>query len=127
MSAFLDPLCITEVSDSIFQVCDHPFRYQSDLGGLITVPDGFKTDFASVPRVPVVYDVLGDVAHEPAVIHDYLYYSAIFSKEMADDILLEAMGVIGMPVWRQYPIYWGVKFGGFVAWNGHREAGDPQP
>ena len=39
----------------------------------ITVPTGFLTDFASVPRMPFVFLLFGDVAHEAAVIHDYLY------------------------------------------------------
>ena len=42
----------------------------------ITVPTGFFTDFASVPRMPFVFLLFGDVAHEAAVIHDYLYRKA---------------------------------------------------
>lgn len=132
MSQFLDPLTVTEIDDKVFAVADHPFRYKSDLEGnlsapwIITVPVGFYTDFASVPRLGVIYALLGDMAHEPAVIHDWLYYSAIKTKEIADSVLLEAMEVIGLPVWRRYPIYWGVKFGGFAAWNKHRKDGNPQ-
>lgn len=132
MAKFLDALTVTEIDDKIFAVADHPFRYQSDLEGnlsapwIITVPVGFYTDFASVPRLGIVYSLLGDCAHEPAVIHDWLYYSAIKSKEVADDVLLEAMGVIGLPAWRRYPIYWGVKFGGFAAWDQHRKDGHPE-
>lgn len=128
MSQFLDKLCITEISDSIFAICDHPFRYQSDLlKELIVVPIDFYTDFASVPRfMPLVYAALGDTAHEPAVIHDWLYYSAITDRATADAILLEAMKSWGMSPWRYYPIYWGVRAGGFVAWNEHRKLADPQ-
>lgn len=127
MSAFLDTLVVTEVSDSIFQVWDHPFRYQSDLGGLITVPIGFYTDFASIPRwLPIMYNMLGDTAHEPAVVHDWLYYSALFDRQTSDKILLEAMKVWGMPVWRYLPIYWGVRVGGWAAWNEHRKSEHPE-
>lgn len=127
MSQFLDPLCITEISDSIFQICDHPFRYQSDVAGqTFTVPVGFYTDFASVPRIGVIYAMLGDTAHEPAVVHDWLYYSALVPRDMADNVLLEAMGVIDLPFWRRWPIYWGVRLGGWYAWNDHRKKGDSQ-
>ncbi len=94
---------------------------------IITVPVGFYTDFASVPRfMPLVYACLGDTAHEPAVVHDWLYYAAITTREIADDILLEAMKVRGMSPWRYYPIYWGVRAGGWMAWNQHRKDGHPK-
>lgn len=128
MSKFLDPLNTTEISDSIWEIADHPFRYQSDVADrLITVPVGFFTDFASVPRfLPVVYACLGDLAHQPAVVHDWLYYAAITTREVADQVMLEAMDIWGMSVWKRYPIYWGVRAGGWAAWNKHRKDGDPQ-
>lgn len=127
MSKFLDALCVTEISDSVFAVADHPFRYQSDLAGrMFTVPVDFYTDFASVPRLlPIVYACLGDTAHEPAVIHDWLYYGGFVARETADLILLEAMTVWEMPAWRRRLIYWGVRAGGWSAWNAHRKAGHP--
>lgn len=125
MSKFLDTLCLTEIDDKIFEICDHPFRYQSDLAGTtFTVPIGFYTDFASVPRIGIIYAMLGDTAHQPAVVHDWLYYSALVTRKMADDVLLEAMNVIGVPAWRRLPIYWGVRMGGWYAWNDHRKKGD---
>lgn len=127
MSAFLDPLCLTEISDSIFEICNHPFRYQSDLvPEVITVPVGFYTDFASVPRIGIIYAMLGDCAHEPAVIHDWLYYSAITDRKTADNVLLEAMTAMNLPAWRRWPIYWGVRAGGWYAWNDHRKKGNPK-
>lgn len=127
MAQFLDRLVVEEISDSVFSVVDHPFRYQSDLAGLITVPVGFYTDFASVPRfMPIVYNCLGDTAHEPAVVHDWLYYSALTTREVSDLVFLEAMRVWGMPSWRYWPIYWGVRLGGWFAWNQHRKDGHPK-
>jgi Protein of unknown function (DUF1353) len=128
MSKFIDSLCLTEISDSVFEVAYHTFRYQSDLGGrTFTVPIGFYTDFASVPRfMPFVYACLGDTAHEPAVIHDWLYYSALTDRPTADAIFLEAMKAWGMSPWRYNPIYWGVRMGGWSAWNQHRKDGHPE-
>lgn len=126
MSQFLDALNVTEVSDSVFAICDHPFRYQSDLAGLLTVPVGFYTDFASVPRLGLIYAMLGDRAHEPAVIHDWLYYSAVTTREISDRVLMEAMVVMDLPFWQRYPIYWGVRVGGWHAWNDHRKNGHPE-
>ena len=53
--------------------------------------------------------MLGDVAHEPAVVHDWLYYLGLVPRDVADKVLLEAMGVIGLPWWRRWPIYAGVR------------------
>jgi len=124
MAKFLTPLTVTEVSDSVFAVAGQPFRYQSDLlppPGAIEVPVGFYTDFASVPRfMPLAYACVGDTAHEPAVVHDWLYYSALTDRKTSDAIFLEAMKLKGMSAWRYWPIYWGVRTGGWKAWNDHR-------
>lgn len=128
MAQFLDPLETIEISDSVFSIADHPFRYKSDLlPEVITVPIGFYTDFASVPRsLGPIYAMLGDRAHEPAVVHDWLYYSAITTRDNSDAILMEAMKVMDLPSWQRYPIWWGVRLGGWLAWNGHRKSGDPK-
>jgi hypothetical protein len=127
MSKFPDTLETIEIDDRIFAIADHPFRYQSDLAARVfTVPVGFFTDFASVPRLGMVYAMLGDRAHQPAVVHDWLYYAAITTREMADNVLLEAMIVLDLPFWQRYPIFWGVRIGGWAAWNDHRKVGDPE-
>jgi hypothetical protein len=39
------------------------FSYESCVAGVtITVPEGFITDFVSVPPIPLVYDKLADIA-----------------------------------------------------------------
>lgn len=127
MAKFLNNLIVTEVNDVVFRVAVHPFRYQSDVAQqIITAPIGFYTDFESMIRwIPTLYALLGDVAHEPAVIHDWLYYSALTTREMADNVFLEAMEVFGLSSWKRHMIYWGVRAGGWKAWNDHRNNGHP--
>ena len=87
-----------------------PLAYSSDVSGLtITVPVGFITDFASVPRAPIAFWLTGDTAHEPAVIHDYLYATGLLPRALADSVLLEAMAVEGVPSWRRYAMYYAVR------------------
>ena len=91
-----------------------PLKYESDIAGSIVVPEGFRTDFASVPRVPLLYLLFGNTAHEAAVIHDYLYRYAIVPRRTADRVFREAMNASGVWAWRRYPMYMGVRmFGGF--------------
>lgn len=47
--------------------------YESSAVGLILVPPGYVTDFASVPRLPLVYLFFGGQSDEEATLHDYLY------------------------------------------------------
>lgn len=103
-----------------------PLVFRSAVLGMdITVPMGFITDGESCPRwLPVINALFGNIADEPAVIHDWLYYTAICSREDADKVLLEAMKTIPeFPAWRQYSVYYGLRAGGFYAWYEHRRLG----
>ena len=88
---------------------------------VITVPAGFETDLASVPRVPIAYLAWGDRAHREAVLHDYLYsIDAVpdLPRAECDELFRQAMISRGNP-WRIYqPMYWGVRLGG---WTGYKK------
>ena len=80
----------------------HPLVYESDLlPEPVYVKEGFVTDFASVPRVPVVYLVMADMGQPAAVIHDYLYRFRPCSRKIADAVLEEALKVLGVSWWRR--------------------------
>lgn len=103
MSQFLSSLTVTLVDElaadgrGIWMV-SIPFSYQSDiLKKTVTVEVGFTTDFASVPRIPGVFDAFGDRAHKAAVLHDWLYHHhEVCDKDTADSVLKEAMLVSGI-------------------------------
>ncbi len=87
--------------------------YQSDvIGNVITVPKGFVSDKASVPRVPVIYMMFGDRAHREAVIHDYLYQTNMTTKSVADKVFKEAMGARKKGFLIRWGMYLGVVVGG---------------
>ncbi len=68
------------------------FRYYSTLlRKEIEVPYGFVHDFASVPRLPLMYAVAGNRYHRAAVVHDYLCRSRQVRRDRADKVFLEAM------------------------------------
>jgi len=97
MSRFLSRLAATNVDADfaggrgLWELVE-PLVYESDVAGMtITVPAGFKTDFASVLRLPVIYLLFGDKAHAPATVHDYLYHSGLVKRKTADDVFAEAM------------------------------------
>jgi hypothetical protein len=78
----------------------------------VTVPAGFQTDFASVPRIPVAFLLAGDEAHMPAVVHDFLYSSKICTREEADNTFLEAMTATGVTKWRRTLMWAAVRMFG---------------
>ena len=117
MSRFLTSLDVRLLSDSKnggsgAWMLVSPLLYESDVTGtIINVPVAFETDFASVPRIPIVFDAMGDTAHSAAVLHDYLYTSGEVSRATA--VLLEAAIVSGIPKWKAWLMYAAVRtFGG---------------
>ena len=86
-------------------------------GKSITVPSGFTTDFASVPRG--LWPLLPPLGkHSPAaLVHDYLYDHRIGTRKEADKIFLDLMLKYSVPKWRAYVMYWGVRIGGKSWWT----------
>lgn len=94
----------------------------ADLNRSITVPTGFKTDLASVPRV--LWNLLPPVGRydAAATVHDFLYQHNGVTRHEADRVLHEAMCVLGVGWWTRWAIYSGVVVGGWVVWNRYRAA-----
>ena len=86
--------------------------YHSDLVGTVTVPAGFKTDFASIPVwVPRwLCDPAGD-SRKGAVIHDFLVRKAKTRSERAvyDHVFREACKVSGVPGWKRWMMWCAVR------------------
>jgi len=108
MAKFLNELVAEKMHSGNWKLHD-TLNYTSDLIGNVSVPQGFVTDFASVPRLPVAYVLFDGVADSSAVIHDYLRRENIINRRTADNVFLEAMKAEGVPRWRRYPMYWAVS------------------
>ena len=112
-------ISLKQGSDRIY-VLTEPLKYYSDIVGLIIVPAGFNTDFASVPRLPVIYSLWGDRAHREAVLHDYLFrkdaipYASFMD---ANRVFLEAMKVREKPFYIRHPMFIGVCVGGYPSYH----------
>lgn len=108
----------TEGGRSLWQLV-RPLVYQSDiLKEPVYVSEGFVTDFASVPRVPVVYLFMNDVGQPAAVIHDYLYRFHPCTRAEADAVLDEALKVLGVSWWRRKSMWAAVRLAGWGAYKG---------
>lgn len=107
---YITPLRLTLIADSKYQL-DEPFYFSID-GTELSVPDGFITDFASVPRVPVFYLMTANKGNRAAVIHDWLYATGIVSREYADAIYYHALLADGVNSVVARIMYTGVRLGG---------------
>lgn len=114
--SFLSPL---QVED---QQPENNWKLLSDFNVLVTeddgstktftVPAGFVTNFASVPRLPIIYDTFGDIAHKAATIHDYLYTTATEPREWCDQVFRAAAWATQVPINKAELMYLAVrKFG----------------
>ena len=90
--------------------------FQSDYLGedgnplIVVVPDKYRTDLASIPRIfRLLFAKNG--RHRPAAVpHDFLCSLKMeFPRRLADKIFLEAMKVVGVSRWKRYPMYWAVR------------------
>jgi hypothetical protein len=89
-------------------ICEKIFR----------IPEGFISDFASVPRF--FWRILppwGRYA-PAAVAHDYLYANGLIcSRKEADLIFLKLMENLGVSWWKRKTMYQAVRMFGGNAWN----------
>lgn len=95
-------------------------QFSNIIGRLITVPAGFKTDLASIPKI--LWNILPPVGRydAAAVVHDYLYQHNGVTRAEADAVLREAMEVLGVRWSQRWAIYAGVRVGGWKTWNRYR-------
>ncbi len=97
------------------------------------VPKGFKTDFASIPRIFQALVPKNGSHDAAAIIHDYLYRvqplvqgqkplrnMRTVTRREADGIFRRIMKESGTNPIRYNLMYLGVRLGGWVAWRQNR-------
>lgn len=120
MSRFLNKLELEYIDGHNWRVTRN-FAYESSsLKRTITVPAGFVTDFASIPRF--LWSILPPTGGygEAACIHDECYRTPHLgiTRAQADKVLLEAMEVLGVGRMTRWTIYAGVRVGGAKFYKG---------
>jgi hypothetical protein len=103
-------------------VLQEDIAYDAGPLGRIVVPAGFESDGCSLPRF--FWRLIGhpfDMAYlREAILHDWLYRYQPCDRRTADKIFREAMAGSVCPG-RRRMIYWGLRIGGWPAWNRHRK------
>lgn len=124
MSSFTKPLTVTKIGTRLWRV-ERQFTYfvgEEDSNEWITVPRGFKTDLTSIPKI--FWTIMGHPAGkyvQSAVLHDYMYFNAVYIRKRCDEIFEESMRVLKV-FWLQRKImYLAVRMWGWIGWRRHRE------
>lgn len=89
--------------------------YVDSIEGAIGVPEAYITDFASVPRLPIIFDFLGDIGQSAATVHDYLYDNGTISRKQIDKVFHRALLDTGVGKVRAFLMYKGVRYFGWYA------------
>jgi len=122
MSSFTDNLVVEKLAPRLWRTY-RAFEYH--IGALnstnvIYVPEGFLTDFASIPRVFWIWLPPDGIYTQAAVLHDYLYNTKMFERKTCDKIFKEAMTILKVDKFNKYMIYKAVRWFGWIPWNKKR-------
>lgn len=111
---FLGRFVVELIKDDESGLWQHqqPFGFRDKDGVEYWAPVGHTTDFCSVPRVPLAYDMLGNRARMSGSIHDYLYGTGIVPREKADDLLREMLLLDGVSACEAEQFYLAVRMFG---------------
>jgi len=110
------PVLRVRADDDLWEL-DEPLTYVTLDAETITVPAGFVTDLASIPRAFQNLISVNGRHRAPAILHDYLYSIRDRERSMCDDLFLEAMASVGVRWSQRWVMYLAVRIGGWVAWG----------
>jgi hypothetical protein len=122
VAKFLSKLLLEDSGGLPFTV-QSLFIYQTDSNELISVPIGFQTDLASIPRG--LWNLFPPVGKydRAAVVHDFLYrFPGTKTRAQCDSVFREALGACGVSRFTQWTLYLAVRSGGWKPWNRYRAA-----
>ena len=119
MSGFLDELRTTTLPgrDRVRRLLAE-LRYRTPGGATWTVPAGFESDGASVPRLALVLIAPWDRAERASWLHDWLYETRSTARSTADWLFRRAMADDGVAAWRRWLVWAAVRLAGGAVWTG---------
>ncbi len=81
--------------------------------GEVTIPKGFKFDFASIPLILTpFFPQNGSKYDRASCLHDYLYTYKIYDRKRCDEVFLKAMLEDGVNKTKAHLFYYSVRLFG---------------
>ena len=90
MGKFVTSLKAEQIDEN-YWILTEPLVYRSDKLGFIIADQGTKTNFASVPRLPVFWLFAGGKNNPPAALHDRGYEEKKFTRLQYDNMFFQAI------------------------------------
>jgi hypothetical protein len=119
MSFRAGDVVVKEIDERFWELVD-PITYDGNAESF-TVPAGFRTDFASVPR-PLVWLLPRYGAYtKSAILHDFLCTTAPVSRADADGLFRRSMRELGVPFLRRWMMWAAVRLASHLSNAGPRE------
>jgi len=120
---FIGGVAVWPATDKLWGLVE-PLRYVGAREEFV-VPDGYVTDFASVPRVTAWLIPSYGLYTRAAILHDYLLTDVLptgsITSRDADGLFRRAMGELGVPPVKRWLMWAGVRWG--ALFNRRRRAG----
>ncbi len=128
LASELPPPILTYVGPGNAWRLEDDYRYQ-DGENVITVPEGFLFDLASIPRAFWWLISPFELSIAAPLLHDFLYLHAgappagsvtpprVYSRIDADKLFLEVMKTEGVHGWRRGSAYAAVRAFGWLGWE----------
>jgi len=120
MNGFLGDLAVKLITDDESGLWEltAPLSFTSVVAGCtITAPAGHRTDFCSVPRVPLAYEMLANRARKAGTLHDRLYITHELPREVADQVLREMLLQDGVGEFEAQEFFAAVRMFGGSHWG----------
>ena len=76
---------------------------------LITVPIGFPTDLASIPRILTWAFPVNAKHRRAAVVHDFMCENSELPQKIIDDVFYDMMIFLDVSPWKARAMHWGVR------------------
>lgn len=113
---FKTALVVSPFGDGKYWYLRQKLEWEAKSGRIYIVPQGFVTDFASVPR-PIWWLFPPWAKYgNAAVVHDYYYWVQSISRGKADAVILEGMKDMGVCWITRKLIYCALRRFGWIAW-----------
>lgn len=116
---FTSDLVIKKVGDQVYDLVE-PLVWE-DGKCIIQVNPKFDFDAISIPKIfwSIVDSPFTGKAVKPATLHDALYASEYFPREICDVLFLKAMESEGVGYFKRYAMYNAVRAFGWTVWKKH--------
>ena len=113
-----DPMIRRPDPEGEWELCEALYVY--DGKRLFSIPKGFKTDLASIPRIVRPFMETCDLGVAAPIAHDWQYRRGdhgLYTRAQADDLFRRMMKHEGVAAWRRTLAYLAVRLFGRGAWR----------